>query len=310
MSWRKLGLVFNIKEHDVPWLKSHAMMPLPVTLEDRVRVYYTGRHNDGRSRVSYFDLDITNLNNVINICEEPLLEVGAPGTFDDCGTVGTYAMKNGEDIWLYYNGYNVRNTVPWSNAIGLARSKDGGKTFSKEFVGPIVDRNKIDPYYTISPSVLKVDGKWHMWYTSGSEWLNINDKLEPTYNIKYAWSENGIDWIRTNEVCIEQRNREECVARASVLQEGDKLKMWFIYRGSQDFRDGVDSYRIGYAEANISNPTDWVRKDDEVGIAPGPEKFDDKMQAYAAITVINGKKHLFYNGNGFGYEGVCAAVWE
>lgn len=307
MNWKKLGLIFDLKKNKVDWLKSHAMMPLPLVLDDRIRVYYTGRHNDGKSRISFIDIDKKNLSNILYIHNEPLLEVGKVGTFDDCGTVGTMVMKIQDKIYLYYNGYNVRNTVPWSNSIGLAVSSDNGVTFKKMYEGPIMDRNKIDPYFTISPSILVIDGVWHMWYTSGTGWLNIDERKEPIYNIKYASSKDGINWDRDNSISIEQDDIEECVARATVIQEADKLLMWFIYRGSRDFRDGTDSYRIGYAEASINDPKKWFRMDNEAGIKPGPETFDNKMQAYAAVIKIDNRRLMFYNGNGFGEQGICAA---
>lgn len=307
MKWKKLGLIFELSKHDIPWLQSHAMMPLALELNDKIRVYFTGRHIDGKSRISFFDLNKYNIEEVIYIHDKPLLEVGPIGTFDDCGTVGTFVLKHDEKVYLYYNGYNVRNTVPWSNSIGLAISNDGGMTFQKAFDGPILDRFKLDPYFCISPSIIKYDNFWHMWYTSGTGWINIEGRKEPVYDIKYASSKNGIDWQREGEVCIAQENIEECVARASVLKQEDNLKMWFIYRGSRDFRDGSDSYKIGYAESSIHNPTKWLRDDEKSGISLGPEHFDDKMQAYPCVLAVGQKKYFFYNGNGFGKDGVCIA---
>jgi len=87
--------------------------------------------------------------------------------------------------------------------------------------------------------------------------------------------------------------------------------MWFCYRGSQDFRDGKDSYRIGYAETSASEPTKWKRNDERAGIVGGgPESFDQTMQAYPAVIDVDRKRYLFYSGNGFGAEGICCAIWE
>ncbi|CAN5375419.1 glycosylase [soil metagenome] len=308
MKWEKIGLIFDLTKGKPSWLKSHAMMPLALELDDRIRIYYTGRHIDGRSRISFFDVDKDNPLNVLYVHDLPLLEVGAIGTFDDCGTVATCVLSHNNMIYLYYNGYNVRNTVPWSNSIGLAISTDGGRTFVKKFPGPVMDRSISDPYFTITPCIIIEDGKWHMWYTSGTGWIPIDKRVEPVYNIKYASSTDGVIWILKNEIAIRQGNPEECVARATILKDFNKLKMWFIYRGSRDFRDGVDSYRIGYAEGDIANPTEWIRDDSKAGIRPGPELYDDKMQAYANVVRIGDKFYMFYNGNNFGQEGVACAT--
>jgi hypothetical protein len=310
MNWKKLGIVFTSADKRPEWLKSHTMMPVPLALEDRIRIYYTGRHVDGRSRISFVDVDKNDPLKILAFHPDPLLEVGRIGTFDDCGTVGTFALDNGSEVWLYYNGYNVRNTVPWSNSIGLAISRDGGTTFNKTSEGPIMDRSPVDPFFTITPGIVKQSGKWHMWYTSGTGWIPVGNRVEPLYNIKYAWSEDGVNWNRTNEVCVEQANPEECVARASVLRDGDNLHMWFIYRGSRDFRDGVDSYRIGYAAGNITQPTVWKRDDSLAGISPGPESYDSMMQAYPGIVGVGDRVYMFYNGNNFGSDGIACAVLE
>jgi predicted GH43/DUF377 family glycosyl hydrolase len=283
-------------------------MPVAMETEDSIRIYYTGRHIDGRSRISYFDVDKNDPKKILYVHDLPILEVGKIGTFDDCGTVGTFVIRYNNLVYLYYNGYNVRNTVPWSNSIGLAISKDGGKTFEKTSEGPIMDRSPIDPYFTITPCIIIENDVWHMWYTSGTGWLQIENRVEPVYNIKYAYSKNGIDWIRENKISIKQDNIEECVARASILKSGDLLQMWFIYRGSRDFRDGIDSYRIGYAEGNIQNPTKWKRSDEVAGIMPGPEEFDNNMQAYPCVIKVNNKTLMFYNGNNFGKDGIACAV--
>jgi hypothetical protein len=311
MAWKKLGLIFDISKHNVPWLKSHAMLPTPIFLDNnKIRIYFTGRDHNGQSRIGFLDLDSSDPTKIMYIHNKPLLEVGKTGTFDDCGTVGTCVMNAGKNIYLYYNGYNVRNTVPWSNSIGIASSNDGGTTFNKLFEGPIMDRYKDEPYFTISPCILVEDSGWKMWYTSGTGWLKVNNRMEPLYVIKYATSADGINWKRDNITCIDGLTAEESTARSTVVKDGNLLKMWFCYRGSQDFRDGIDSYRIGYAQAKINEPTKWQRDDSKAGISCGTDDFDDKMQAYPSIIEIQNKRFLFYNGNGFGANGFCGAIWE
>jgi hypothetical protein len=309
MAWKKLGLVFDITKHQIPWLKSHSMLPTPLLLDKVIRVFFTGRDLNGQSRISFVDLDRYNITDIKYIHDKPLLQIGKPGTFDDCGTVGTFVINNNDKIYMYYNGYNVRNTVPWSNSIGIAESIDNGLNFNKMFEGPIIDRCMNEPYFTITPCIVIENNVWHMWYTSGTGWIKIKDKLEPLYNIKYATSKDGISWLRENVTCVLGSNEEEVTARPTIIKDGSKYKMWFCYRGSQDFRDGVDSYRIGYAEASIDDPTKWIRDDSKAGITCGPESFDDKMQAYPSVIEADGRNLLFYNGNGFGVEGFCCAQW-
>lgn len=308
MAWKKLGMIFDLKQHNISWLKSHAMLPSPLLLDDRIRVYFTGRDGNGNSRISFVDMKRDDPSSILYVHDRPLLEIGKIGTFDDSGTLGVFAVKNGSDIYLYYNGYNRRILVPWSNAVGLAISKDGGLTFEKLFEGPIFDRTAQEPYFTITPCILLDKGIWHMWYTCGTGWLKIRDVPEPLYVIKYAYSEDGINWKRNDVTCIRQLSPEEANARAAVLLEAGIYKMWFTYRGSRDFRDGADSYRIGYAESD--DPMHWIRDDAASGIDLSPDGWDSKMQAYPAVLQVGNNKYLFYNGNGFGAEGFGCAIWE
>ncbi|MCK5231555.1 MAG: hypothetical protein KAR13_14875, partial [Desulfobulbaceae bacterium] len=138
----------------------------------------------------------------------------------------------------------------------------------------------------------------------------VNGKPESVYHIKYGYSTDGIKWHRDNQSCILPLTKKEANARPSIIQDGETLKMWFCYRGSQDFVDGDDSYRIGYAKAQANEPTRWIRKDQFAGIFCGPEDYDDKMQAYPAVLDSDGQRFLFYNGNSFGFYGFCCAVWQ
>ena len=308
MSWKKLGMVFKVKEHNIDWIRSHAMLPTPIILEDRIRVFYSARDINNNSRICFFDLDKNDVKKVIYVHKKPVISLGELGTFDDSGTLATCAVKvDNKKIYLYYNGYNKRVTVPYSNSIGVAVSEDNGFTFKRIFKGPIIDRNNLEPYFTVGAFVLKEDDIWRMWYASAEKWILVNGKPESIYYIKYAESNDGLAWKRNNTLCIKPKTNDEANARGTVLKEDNIYKMWFSYRGSYDFRDGYDSYSIGYAESK--NGIDWERKDEEAGIKKGPESYDNKMQAYPFVICIREKKYMFYNGNGFGIEGVCLAEW-
>ena len=85
--------------------------------------------------------------------------------------------------------------------------------------------------------------------------------------------------------------------------------MWYSFRSITNYRSSRDSsYRIGYAES--SDGIKWERKDHLVGIEKSDDGWDSEMIEYCHILDINGKKHMFYNGNGFGKTGFGYAVLE
>jgi hypothetical protein len=129
----------------------------------------------------------------------------------------------------------------------------------------------------------------------------------PVYQIKYAESENGFEWVRRSDACIEYKFPGEANVRPCVLKENGTYRMWYCFRGSTDFRtDKNQSYRMGYAESQ--DGLIWARLDDLVGIARSDEGWDSLMMEYPFVYEHRGVKHMLYNGNGFGESGIGYAV--
>lgn len=306
--WLKKGVLLNIENYN-NWMVSHACVPTSISIdENTIRIYYAPRDDKGKSIPTYFDVDAKNPTQIKYIHDKPILALGELGTFDDDGIMPCCAVRLSENcIYLYYVGWNPSVSVPYRNSIGLAISNDNGVTFQKPFRGAIVERNKIEPFFTASPFVLKEAEKWHLWYASSTGFVIVNDKPEPLYEIKYAFSNDGIDWTRPNITCIPPAEKYQCTARPTVLKEDGLYKMWFTYRGSFDYRNGKESYKIGYAES--TNAINWVRLDKCSGITLSKLGWDCKMQTYPSVIKIGTKKYLFYNGNGFGKTGIGLAEW-
>jgi hypothetical protein len=85
--------------------------------------------------------------------------------------------------------------------------------------------------------------------------------------------------------------------------------MWYCFRGSRGYRTSkAESYRIGYAES--PDGIAWTRLDDRAGIERSAEGWDSQMIEYPFVWVHKGRKHMLYNGNGFGESGFGWAVLE
>jgi len=306
INWKKKGVIFSTDKNQ-DWMVSHACVPtVHILNEDTLRIFFSPRNSKGQSMLTYMDVEANNPEKILYLHDKPIMQLGELGTFDDGGIMPCSIVANGEKLYLYYVGWNPSGSVPYRNSVGLAVSKNGGESFERMFPGPIVDRNRKEPFFTASPYVLKEKNIWHMWYASGTGFVESQGKPEPLYIIKYASSNNGIDWQRDNITCIEPKSKYEANARASVLKENGIYKMWFAYRGSFDFRDGEDSYKIGYAESK--DAVKWNRMDDRSGIKFSESGWDSKMQTYPNVIEHKGRKLLFYNGNGFGKTGIGYAV--
>lgn len=306
--WIKQGLIYNVSgEHE--WNKSHAQIPVIDILEDRLRIYYATRNSIGQSNVSYIEVDKNNPSEIIYIYDKKLFDFGDIGTFEDSGIMPSCLLNVDGKKYLYYIGWTTRKTVPYQNAIGLAISKDYGNSFHKLSEGPIISVNHIEPYFTGTSFVLYDLNIYKMWYLSCIGWEVFNGKPEPTYNIKYAESKNGIDWKQTGRVAIELQNDEGGLVSASVIKENGLYKMWFGKRKKSDFRTNLNNtYRIGYAES--TDGINWVRKDELSGINISEKGWDSQMISYPYVVKVNNNLLMFYNGNGFGETGLGYAVWK
>jgi predicted GH43/DUF377 family glycosyl hydrolase len=306
VAWRRLGLIFGPSGQG-GWMMSHAQVPTVLVKADRLRVYITVRPQQTTSLTTFVDLDITDPRRVLYVHEEPILPLGKPGTFDEFGVMPSCVVEVDGLVHLYTTGWSRGQTVPYLNAVGLAVSEDGGKTFRRPYDGPVVDRTAQEPYSAMSPYILRRDGLWHMWYSSGVDWVRPAGKYEPIYLIKYAHSTDGIAWERPNLLCIPGKSPGEANTRPSVLWEDGLFRMWFCYRGSEAFRGGGGSYRIGYAES--ADGKLWRRDDQQAVLDPASAGWDSDTVAYPQVVDTPSGRLMFYNGNGFGTDGFGCAVW-
>lgn len=308
MKWEKKGLIF-VPSGNESWSVSHAQVPvIDIVDHETWRIYFATRDKNNVSRTTFIDVEAHNPSVIKRIKSEPILSPGKPGTFDDCGVMPSWIVNYDGRKYLYYIGWNVRNTIPYHNSIGLALSSDDGETFNKYSEGPIIERNVLEPYFAGTSCVLIDNGIWKNWYLSCTGWEKHNDKMEPLYHIKYAQSFDGINWERNGDVAIDYKNSSEGgIVKASVLVEDGIYKMWYSYRNRSDYRNNINnSYRIGYAES--LDGKNWIRKDEAAGIDVSKTGWDSQMIAYPHVLSIDGRKYMFYNGNGFGASGIGYAI--
>jgi len=299
--WEKKGLIIEPKE-ELWWMQTFAMVPVADHIENDIfRIYFSGRDNSNRSQIGFVTASIANGNiSVLEYAIEPVLTIGELGTFDDNGVTPSWMVSTEGKKYLYYIGWNAGSTTRMSLIAGLAVSIDDGKTFKRNSRAPLLDRTDSEPFSILTgPCVLKINGKWKMWYVSGEGWVNRD---LPRYNIKYAESCDGINWERSGHVCLELNENETALARPCVLEENGSYKMWFSYK------DPLIGYQIGYAESGDGR--NWIRFDEESGINPSMSGWDSEMIEYSYVFKHDDIIYMLYNGNGYGKNGAGYAVFH
>jgi len=302
MNWTKLGLIQK-PDSNINWM-SHYVGPSFVDLVgDKLILYITGRDKNNISRIGTSELiqDSDGNFRVINVSQKPIFDIGMLGTFDESGVSYPWIIKHNNKIYMYYVGWVAGGLNRFFNFTGLAISEDEGKTFLRAKNIPILDRTEMEPFGTGSCCVYIEDNLWKMYYTAFEPWEYFEGKNKPRYNIKFAHSEDGIHWIRNQEVIIDFKDKSEhVIGKPMLLKEEGVYKLWYSYRGN--------SYRIGYAESIDGKK--YTRLDHKVGIDVSSSGWDSQMIEYGFVFDYRKKKYMIYNGNDFGKTGLGIACLQ
>jgi hypothetical protein len=296
MKWHKLKHIFA-PDHNHEWMVSHAANPFAEKISDSVfRIYFTCRNGENRSYIGFVDVDFDNDFKTLSISDEPILSPGDLGIFDDSGVVMSYLLNISGKKYLYYLAWNLKVTVPWLNTIGLAIWNEDSNKFEKYSRAPIMDRSDEDPFTISYPSILVEDGIYKMWYGSNLKWGSSQDEMN--HVIKYAESNDGIHWRRTNQIHLNlEHPNEYALSKPFVINNLGLYQMWYSYRGNGD----VKTYRIGYAESK--DGFNWKREDQMAGIDVSNQGWDSEMICYPFIFSYKNETYMLYNGNGYGKTG-------
>ena len=260
MSISKLGLIFD----------NQAQLPTPEDRNDNIRIYYSYRINN-QSYINYFEILKKNLK-VVYKNKKPVFSPGSFGCFDDVGVMPSCLVSGN----LYYTGWNLRGTVPYSHAIGQAIFNENKNKFERVSLGPILDRSDKVPYLANSPFIHENK----MFFCNGTGWSGNF----PKYNIWYAEKQNE-RWVVIDHLF---GHKDEACSRVCFV---DNLGFIFSKKNKNKSYE-IFLYNNCKFEKIIkrSKYSDW----------------DSEMTCYPHVF----GNLIFYNGNGFGKSGVGVAKYE
>ncbi len=301
--WQLLGLI-DCGLGAPAWRASHAFLPTPLILsDDTIRVYAAFLDAGKVGRVGYVDLSARDPLTVTGISPEPVLDIGAPGCFDDHGVTPMTAVRVGGEVRLYYTGWQMSSTIRYYLLAGLAVSSDGGQSFSRLKRTPLLERSDAELTVRTAPHVMFSRGKWRMWYIAGSSTIVVDGKQVPTYAMRYLESADGLAWGDTGRLILSPSGEDEYgFGRPYVLETPDGYGMWYSVRTRSR------GYRFGYAVS--ADGIHWTRRDASDKAGPPAADWDSDAQAFAAVVDCASGRYLFYNGNDFGRAGFGVARWN
>jgi predicted GH43/DUF377 family glycosyl hydrolase len=211
----------------------------------------------------------------------PILETGAPGSWDDQFIVAPCIVMNDKLFYMFYLGCNTTGIT----AVGLAISDDGFH-FEKFAGNPVVshDNTGFDAFGIGEVTVIRDDSIWVMYY-NGRETAGYGPG--PSFGRATAKSLTG-PWQRSEMPVLETGRKGEWdagfIISASVLrQEDGRWLMYYfaedkpVYTGMATSNDGIRWNKYNdpattqhpFAESDpvlmIGNKGDW--DDNWVGVS-------------------------------------------
>ncbi len=157
--------------------------------------------------------------------EEVVLTLGELGAWDGAWVGSPEVVEHVGRQWLFYaaHGGGIRS------AVGLAVSDDGGATFRRASPGPVLEGGppgSWDELGVWAPEVLVIDGRFHLWFTTGS---GANPWMPWRASIGHAVSDDGLVWTKDEwPVLVPARSWESAgISRPAVLRDGDGYRLWY-----------------------------------------------------------------------------------
>lgn len=296
-SWERLGLVFAPPKSRL--IQSHAMLPTPLVMSDRIRVFFAACDHALRGRVFYVDLDPANPRRVMNFDPTPVLDLGPQRHFDADGVNPSQVIERDGKILLYYIGWErLTTSVPYTLFAGLAVSEDTGATFNKVEGGQILHPKGRECFFRTSPFVHSRPDGWGMLYIGGGEFFDsLSGKRLPTYHICEAFSDDGYHWEKpANPPLLSPIRRRGQIGfgRPVLWNDGEHHCLLTSVRDERGY--ALWSAREMEGRLTWSNPL------------RGPVgEWESEMVCFGAPCRVGEWEYLFYNGNRFGATGFGVA---
>lgn len=303
MTWHKKGLIYEF-DRSLGWAAHSASKPAPIVLDEkRVRVFIGCRDGSGVSRIGFVDLDANDPSRILRVSPRPVLDIGAPGMFDDNGVVPCVALRRDSAIYLYYEGYQLGTKVKFTSFTGLAISHDDGETFERWDRVPVLDRSAEGSLIRVVHAVLPLaDGRWRVFYTAGSEFVTLGTSQHPHYQIFVQDTADGIAFSAAGSLVVGVERDEYRVGKPTVLEHDGGYLMLF----SKAAR--AVPYRVGVARS--ADSLTWQRAGNDLVVEPSAAGWDSQMVAYPYLLRLGNRMVVLYNGNNYGETGFGWAEWQ
>lgn len=287
------------------WWNSHFMAPAAIDLGGVIRIFLGGHDKQGISRIGFIDVSKDQPEEILRISEDPSLDVGEAGCFDENGVFPGSIFKFQDKFYLSYTGFQLGMKIPHYNFGNIAIFNDDLTKLTRIQKSPLLDRS--EEGLTVRAGItIQENGKDSiMLYSAGSTFEIINNKLRPNYSIFrqnilgiHNFSDSGSEVLRFNN------ESEHGLGRPYLVNFKGRLLCFYTIRNRSFL------YRSGVAIHSSTNDN-FERNDALVSrMGSNIKGFDEQMVYFPAPCVVENELWVFYSGNNFGKSGLGISIFR
>ena len=291
------------------------MTPFAVRQGDEYFLFYVGGTKAGNRQICLATAPVRDVAKWTRC--GPILELGAPGSFDAFWCVVPCIHRFGEKWHLYYTGRNpeLGAGLQAFTGIGLATSTDL-RTWTKFSTEPVLRGDGFAQWpdnkgVAGGGSLIELpqaDGRilYRLYYTLATGTPHEDIIVDQAKQSVIAHSYDGIEWF-DKRVVLQARAEADYENAAAI-----GLNIWPTSKGWRAIYAGIGT-RFGYysiCEASSGDGLNWERGEpgENLSLAPQGDGWESKMVEYPNVIGENGRLRLFYCGNGYGQSGIGTAL--
>jgi hypothetical protein len=297
--WRKLGLV--LEPSGGPLQRSHAMLPTPHVMADRVRLLYAACDGDMRGRIFFADFEPEPPFRLIGRSPSPVLDLGEPGAFDCDGVNPCQAFEADGRLALLYVGWRRGPAeAPYTLFTGLAFSDDQGESFERTAAAPLLGPRPGERLFRTAAFIEARPEGFRLLYIGGDAFVpGPGGRPIPTYSLMELESRKLWDWQGPSRRLLspDPDSGEVGFGRPVAYAQGGARRLLLSIRT-----------RAGYRLVETGRDFEPGARPPMAGVIPEPfEPWESEMTCFGAPCRTGPYELLFYNGNGFGRTGAGLA---
>jgi len=240
------------------------------------KMWYLCTYNSGRGNIWY--AESPDGINWTNKTTSPVLDYGAPGSWDSYSLGGGAVIKEGNNYVMYYNGLSQ---LYGQTSVGIAVSADG--IHWQKNSTPIITPDSSSQYYIGVESVIKQNGIYYLYYGSSPRY-NYN-----AFSINLATSSDGVTWAKYsgNPILTSTYSWEGIgITYPSVIYQNDKFIM--LYENSD---------RDGYGLANSLDGKNWTKESSQPIFSTNNTYKKWTQIDYPFLLNVGSEYRVYYTGN-------------